>query len=119
MMGIGELLFCTAILSFGKYALNQNLDTLRALAFVAVVFGNQATMYTNRERRHLWSSWPSCWVILSSAVDVLIAMTLSVAGIGMSPLPASLVLGTLGGAALFAALLDLVKFPVFRRLNIN
>jgi H+-transporting ATPase len=77
-MGIGELIFCTAILAYGKYAMNMDLNTLRTLAFVVIVFGNQATTYNNRERRHLWASRPSNWVLASSGVDILIATTLSV-----------------------------------------
>ena len=84
-----------------------------------IVFGNQATTYNNRERRHLWSSWPSKWVLASSGVDILIAVILSVAGIAMSPLPLLLVMGTLAGAAAFAAIFDFVKVPAFRRLSIT
>jgi H+-transporting ATPase len=119
VMGIGELLFCTAILAYGKYASGLDLDALRTLAFVVIVFGNQATTYNNRERRHLWSSRPSVWVMCSSAADILIATTLSVAGVAMQSLPIALVLGTLVAAAAFAVLLDLIKVPTFRHLEIN
>jgi H+-transporting ATPase len=76
-------------------------------------------MYTNRERRHLWSSRPSIWVIVSSIADLLIASTLAVAGIAMTALPAWVVGGTLAAAGVFAILLDLVKVPAFRRLGIT
>jgi len=76
-------------------------------------------MYTNRERRHLWSSRPSFWVIVSSIADLLIASTLAVGGIAMTPLPAWNVAGTLATAAVFAVVLDLVKVPTFRRLRIT
>jgi H+-transporting ATPase len=75
-------------------------------------------MYTNRERRHLWSSRPSFWVIVSSIADLLIASALAIEGIAMTPLPAWTVAGTLAAAAVFAVILDLVKVPVFRRLRI-
>jgi H+-transporting ATPase len=119
LMGIGELIFVTAILAYGKYAVHMDLNTLRTLAFVAIVFGNQATTYNNRERRHLWASRPSNWVLASSGVDILIASTLSVVGIGMSPLPIQIVMGALAGAAAFAVALDFVKVPAFRRLAIT
>jgi H+-transporting ATPase len=119
LMGIGELLFCTAILAYGRYVLHLDLTTLRTLAFVAIVFGNQATTYNNRERRHLWASRPSLWVLVSSGADVLIATTLAAMGIAMTPLPLLLVLATLAGAAAFAVLLDFLKVPAFRRLAIN
>jgi H+-transporting ATPase len=34
LMGTGELLFCIAILAYGKYSMGLNLDSLRSLAFV-------------------------------------------------------------------------------------
>ena len=119
IMGLGELVFCTSVLAFGAYRLGFDISALRTLAFVVIVFGNQATMYTNRERRHLWSSRPSFWVVFSSIADLLIASTLAIGGIAMTPLPASLVAGTLAAAAVFAVILDLVKVPVFRRLGIT
>jgi H+-transporting ATPase len=119
IMGIGELLFCTAILAFGAYRMGFTIGALQPLAFVAIVFGNQATTYTNRERRHLWSSRPSIWLLLSSVADLLIASTLAVGGIAMAPLPAAVVAGTLAAAVAFAVLLDLVKVPVFQRFKIT
>jgi len=118
IMGVGELVFCTSVLAFGAYRLGFEMETLRTLAFVAIVFGNQATTYTNRERRRLWSSRPSFWLVVSSVSDLLIASTLAVAGIAMTALPAVVVLGTLAAAAAFAVVLDLAKVPVFRRLRI-
>ena len=119
IMGLGELVFCTGVLAFGAYRMGFDIGALQTLAFIVIVFGNQATMYTNRERRHLWSSRPSVWVIVSSISDLLIASTLAIAGIAMAALPALTVVGTLGAAAVFAILLDLVKVPAFRRLSIT
>ena len=118
-MGIGELVFCTAVLAFGAYRMGFDIGALRTLAFVVIVFGNQATTYTNRERRHLWSSRPSFWLVVSSIADLLIASTLAIGGIAMTPLPVLIVAGTLAAAAIFAVILDLVKVPAFRRLGIT
>ena len=87
IMGIGELVFCTSVLAFGAYRMGFDIDALRTLAFVVIVFGNQATTYTNRERRRMWSSRPSFWLVVSSVADILIASTLAVGGIAMTPLP--------------------------------
>ena len=67
-IGLSELVFCVAALVVGKVQLGFGIDTLRTLAFVAIVFGNQATTYTNRARQRLWSTAPSRWLVLSSAV---------------------------------------------------
>ena len=119
IMGLGELLFCTSVLALGAYRLGFAMGALQTLAFVVIVFGNQATTYTNRERRHLWSSRPSIWLLISSAADLLIASTLAVAGIAMTPLPAWVVACTLAAAAVFAILLDFLKVPLFQRLGIT
>jgi H+-transporting ATPase len=118
-MGLGELLFCTSVFAFGAYRVGLTIGALQTLAFVAIVFGNQATTYTNRERRHLWSSRPSIWLLVSSSVDLLIASMLAVGGIAMTPLPAWVVACTLAAAATFAVILDFVKVPVLQRLRIT
>ena len=108
IMGLGELVFCAVHPGFRRLSNGVQTSTrCRTLAFVVIVFGNQATTYTNRERRHLWSSRPSLWLILSSIADLLIASTLAVGGIAMTPLPAWIVAGTLAAAAAFAVILDL------------
>ncbi|OOG59007.1 HAD-IC family P-type ATPase [Polaromonas sp. C04] len=118
IMGIGELVFCVSVLAFGVYHMKFAIGTLQTLAFVVIVFGNQATTYTNRERRRVWSSRPSAWLVASSVGDLLIASTLAIAGIAMAPLPPSVVLWTLAAAITFAFALDVVKVPVFARLKI-
>jgi H+-transporting ATPase len=118
-MGLGELVFCVSVLAFGVYRMKFGIEALQTLAFVVIVFGNQATTYTNRERRHLWSSRPSSWLFFSSVADLLIASTLAVGGIAMTPLPALIVVWTFAAAVAFAFLLDLVKVPAFRRLGIT
>jgi H+-transporting ATPase len=119
VMGVGELVFCGGVLAVGIFVLGLQIAALQTLAFVVVVFGNQATTYTNRERRHIWSSRPSLWVLLSSAGDILIASTLAIGGIAMTALPAAVVGGALVAAVVFAFLLDFVKVPVFRGLGIT
>jgi H+-transporting ATPase len=117
-MGISELVFCTAVLAIAKFHLGLGIETLRTLAFVAIVFGNQATTYTNRERQRLGSSRPSRWLVGSSVADVLIASTLATCGIAMNPLSILAVGGVLVAAAVFAFVVDFAKVPVFNRLRI-
>ena len=117
-MGLSELVLCVVALVLGKYHLGFGMDTLRTLAFVVIVFGNQATTYTNRARRHLWSIAPSRWLVLSSVVDLAIASTMANRGIAMAPLPLVVIGAILVGSVVFAFLVDFVKIPVFRHLKI-
>jgi H+-transporting ATPase len=117
-MGLCELVFCTAVLAIGKFRLGFQIETLRTLSFVALVFGNQATTFLNRERGRLGSLRPSLWLVLSSAADLLVTTTLAAFGIAMAPLPILVVGGIFVAAVAFAFILDFAKVPVFRRLKI-
>jgi H+-transporting ATPase len=119
VMGICQLAFCSAVLAVGKFKLGLEIDELRTLAFVALVFGSQATIYAIRQRRHLWGSRPSLWLAVSSVADVLIASILAVGGIAMTPLPALTVAATLAAAMALTFFLDVMKIPVFARLGIS
>ena len=117
--GVSELIFCAAIFVFGKFRMGLGLEALRTLAFLSVVFGNQATTYTNRERGRMGACRPSRWLIASTVVDLLIASTLAVRGIAMAPLPVLVVGALLVSTPVFAFILDFAKVPVFRRLMIT
>jgi H+-transporting ATPase len=99
--------------------MHYGTPALRTLAFVVIVFGNQATTYTNRERGRIGSTLPSRWLVLSSLIDLSIASTLAIGGIAMAPLSPLVVGGILLAAAVFAFALDFAKVPVFRRLEIS
>jgi H+-transporting ATPase len=117
-MGICELAYCTAVLAIGKFRFGLGIEALQTMAFLAIVFGNQASLYAIRERRRLWSA-PSRWLVLSSIADILIASTLAAFGIVMTALPVILVAGTLAAAGAFAIVADVAKFPLLRRLRID
>ena len=118
-MGAAELVFCTAVIAFAKYHARLDFGALRTLAFVALVFGNQATTYTNRTRLHLWSLAPSRWLVVSSAADLLVAAALATCGIAMKSLPIPTITGVLVAAAAFAILVDFAKIPALRSLGIR
>ncbi len=119
ILGVCLLAFCAGVLAIGKFGLNLGTLELQTLAFVALVFGGQAAIYVIRERRHMWSSCPSVWLVASSVADILIASILAVTGFAMTPLPALMVVGILVSAVAFAFALDLVKVPVFAHLKIT
>ncbi|HUA55240.1 MAG TPA: HAD-IC family P-type ATPase [Candidatus Sulfotelmatobacter sp.] len=116
-MGLTNLAFCSAVLAIGKFGLGLDLDTLRTLAAVTLVFSGQAVLYVARERRRLWRSRPSAWLIASSVADVGIIATLATGGILMAPLPVPIAGAVLAAAAVFAVVLDQVKVAAFRRLR--
>jgi H+-transporting ATPase len=117
-MGIAELSYCVAALLVAKFYLGSGLEALRTWAFLAIVFGNQATTYINRERGHIGAVRPCRVLVLSSAADILIASGLAVFGIAMARVPVAVVVGLLAAAAAFAFGLDVAKVPVLRRLKL-
>lgn len=119
LLAIGLLAFCVGVVAFGVFRLHLATGAVQSLAFVSFVFGSQATLYAIRQRRHIWGSRPGNWVLLSSAADVLIASVLAVGGFAMAPLPIAVVAGTFAAALALAVVLDAVKVPVFRRLQIT
>jgi len=119
ILGFCLLAFCVAVLGIGKFNLNLGTGALCTLTFIVLVFGGQATVYAVRQRQHLWRARPSRWLVASTFADVLIASTLAVAGIAMTPLPVSVVAGVLLAAVVFSFGLDVVKIPVFARLRIS
>jgi H+-transporting ATPase len=119
ILGACFLAFSTAILAVGKFELHLSIAALQTLSVVGIVFGSQATTYVIRGRQHLWGLRPSVWLVLSSAADVLIISALAVLGIAMAPLPIAIVASEFAAAIAFGAVLDVVKIPVFSRLQIS
>lgn len=117
-MGVGELAYCAGLLSYGWLVLGLALPALQSLAFVVLVFGNQATTYTNRVRGRLWTSKPGSWVLGASLLDTSIAAALAWTGTAMAPLSIGLIAGALALAVLFTFILDLFKVPLFVRLGV-
>jgi H+-transporting ATPase len=117
ILGISELVFCSAVLAIGRFRMGMTIETLQTLSFVALVFASEATLYAIRIRHHLWSR-PSAWLVLSSVGDLLIITTLAIGGIAMAPLSAYVIAGVLAGSVLYGFLADVMKLWLFARLRI-
>jgi H+-transporting ATPase len=102
----------------GEFQVGLEIETLRTLSVVALVFGSQATIYAVRGRQSFWGRRPSLLLVASSVGDILIISVLSAGGILMAALPISILAGTLLAAVVFAFILNVVKIPIFRRLQI-
>jgi H+-transporting ATPase len=113
VIGIFDLAFCVASLAIGKFYLGFDIDQLRTLTLVTLLFSGQAIFYVVRERRRLWSSWPSRIVIASSIADLSIIPAMAVCGILMTPLPAAVVFAVFAASLALALVLDQVKIAVF------
>lgn len=86
-LGALDLAFCVACLLVGKFGLGLGAQALETLAVVTLVLSGQAVLYVVRERRHIWSSLPSRWLVASSIADVSIIGFLATNGILMVAIP--------------------------------
>ncbi|MGC9268959.1 HAD-IC family P-type ATPase [Acidiphilium sp.] len=118
LMGLGLLAFCTGVVAVGRFGLGLDLGTIRTLAFLALVFASQTSIYAIRERRHFWQSRPSLWVVASSLAAIAIAAIMAITGFAMIAVSPALTGTTLAAAIVFALLLDTLKIPIFARLGI-
>ncbi len=117
IIGICDLAFCVAVLAAGKFQLGFDIDRLRTLTLVTLLFSGQAIFYVVRERKHLWSSWPSRIVIASSIADLAIIPTMAINGILMAPLQVSVVFVVFAASVALAFVLDQVKVATLRCLR--
>jgi H+-transporting ATPase len=123
---IGAILLALPILalSFGIFwyahsVLQLPLANLQTLLFVMLVYSGQGTIYLVRERKYFWNSRPSKWMLIGTTLDVLVVGLLATQGILMAPVKPLLIVELFGIISLYLILLDLVKTPIFSRLNLN
>ncbi|MHB1873147.1 MAG: hypothetical protein ACYCT1_20220, partial [Steroidobacteraceae bacterium] len=75
--------------------------------------------YVVRERRRLWSSLPSAWIIVSMLANVAIFTALAAGGILMSPIPLSVIGAVLAATIVFTFVLDALKAAIGAHLKMQ
>jgi len=119
VLGTPSAIFCSAVLALGRLRLGlAEGHGLRTLAAVALVCSTQAAFYVVRDRRHLWSSRPGTWVLISSAADVAIIALLAGCGVLMHAISWSIIGTIIASSIVFALLLDAIKTTLFVRLRL-
>jgi H+-transporting ATPase len=119
VLGACKLGFSTAMLAIGKFQLGFSPGELQTLAFVTLVFGSQALLYVLRERRRMWSSKPSNWVLAASATDIAIVSLLALSGTLMEPLAWPVMAAVFTAAIGFALILDQIKLLVMAAFKVE
>ncbi len=118
-LGVCKLCFSTAILAIGISQFGFKSGELQTLAFVTLIFGSQTLLYVVRERRRMWSSKPSNWVLAASAADIVIVSTLAWSGTLMAPLPWPAMAIVFIAAIGFGLVLDQVKLLVLTAFKVE
>lgn len=118
-LALANVAFSTVIAALGYFWLGLARPELRTLAAVTLVFVGQATFYVVRDRRRLWSSRPSGWIVASSVADVLIISLLATQGFLMSAISLTLVAAVFLACIVLAFVLDTLKYAVSSKLNMQ
>ena len=118
LVGLCKLGFTVVVLLLGRHFGALDPVAVPTLAFVAIAYGNQAVLFTLRERGRLWHSRPSAWLLAAAALDIAIVTALALSGTLMAPLHAGVLAAVAGGAAAFALVLDRLKRPLLAALDV-
>jgi H+-transporting ATPase len=117
VVGLFKLAFSLSVLSVAIMLFHIDASRVPTLAFAAIAFGNQAVLYVVRERRRMWGSWPSRWLLASSIADLGIVSTLAVSGTLMAPLAFKAVAAVAAASLGFGIALDQIKQPLLAALE--
>lgn len=117
VMALGWLAYSFVIYLFGRDGLHLSVGQLYTLTFLMLVAVSQANVYLVREQRSFWKSRPSRWMLLATAVDLVIVGILAWQGILMDALAPNLILALFAATVGFMIGLDGVKVLAFRLLR--
>lgn len=124
LMGAASVLAAVSLVfSFSVYAWarsSQGLDAtqMQTVAFLLLVFTNQACVYVLRNDGRLWSFAPGRWMAWATVADIVLVTVFATKGWLMSSVAATLVALLIGATVAFAFALDQVKRFVFHRFAV-
>ncbi|WP_016730623.1 plasma-membrane proton-efflux P-type ATPase [Saccharolobus islandicus] len=102
----------------GDNILKLNVNEIHTFIFDMLLFSGQFTVYMVRERRSMFSSRPSKFLITSSIIDIIFVILISTLGILVTPIPLEDVLLILIVTFIFTVVFDHVKNISFKTVNI-
>lgn len=114
LLAIGWLLLGFVMVWMAHAILDLPLAQLHTLTFAFLIYSAQTTIYITRERRALWASLPSHYVMLATIGNIVLATGMGYFGLLTAPVPI-ITLGSLLLAVLAMTLLfDWLKLLFFR-----
>lgn len=112
------LILSFAVFFVGRDWLHLPLPQLQTLIFVMLVLTGQGNVYLVRERLHFWKSIPSRWLLLASALDILVVGIFATHGILMDAIPLALVAGLMAVVLGYLIVVDFLKIRIFRHFGL-
>ncbi len=113
------LVLSFSVFFFGRDVLGLKLAQLQTLVFVMLVATGQGNVYLVRERGPFWRSRPSRWLVVSSAIDLVVVTGMATMGVLMTPVSLKLIVLLLVVIAAYLLILDHLKVRIFRRIAVN
>jgi H+-transporting ATPase len=123
MLTAAPLAALILVLSFSVFfaardLLHLPLAQLQTLIFVMLVFTGLGNVYLVRERRHFWQSRPSRWLMVATALDLVVVCAMASQGVLMSAISPALIAGLLALALAYLVMMDFLKIRIFRRFGL-
>lgn len=119
VLGIAKLAFTLGIILAGSRIFSFGVVKLQTLTYLTLALGNQAVVYVVREAGPLWSAPPGRWLIISSAIDGILAIAIAMSGV-LSPSLSILTIVTVAIATIgLSFFLDRIKLLLARQLTID
>ncbi len=118
---VGVLLIAEGLATiwWGTHTLHLDIDHLRTLVLLMLVFTSQLNVLMVRERRSLWASVPGKALIVSSLAVTVAYIALGVSGLLIPALPLANVLEMLAFLVVCTALFDYPKRAAFRKFQLS
>jgi H+-transporting ATPase len=110
------LIYSFAAYYAGYYILKLTLPQVQTLAFLSLVFSAQATVYLVREQHHFYNSKPGNYLMLASALDLIVIILMAYFGILMAKIPSVDIFVLLLVTFAYMILLDFIKAPLMNKL---
>ena len=118
-MGLFLCIISIALLAIGIDYLKFNLEQIRTLTILVLVFTGQFTILVVRERGHFWASRPARLVSGTIGFSIIAFVLIAIFGTAMTPLAPTVVLAVLAACALYTFAMDWPKAWLFKRLGIS
>ncbi|MDD5148601.1 MAG: HAD-IC family P-type ATPase, partial [Candidatus ainarchaeum sp.] len=108
-----------AFLLMGMNYFKMDLEQIRTLILISLIYTGQFGIIIVRERGFFWESSPSRTVLASITIAMAAFTVLALFGIGVKAIPAAAVAITLVASMLYVLAIDLPKKIAYKRLNIS
>jgi H+-transporting ATPase len=117
---VGALLIVEGVVALlvGSRYFHLELEQLRTLTVLMLIFTSQFRVYIVRERRYFWSSRPGRELVFATTVAIIAFALLGIYGLIVAPLTPYQVLFLLGFTALFTFAIDFPKYKVFKKFGL-